>query len=289
MPVSFYPSKIYGGTKQYPYNPESITQYVMLNPIYQVKSFYPNTIAICDSGAFQDIDKHNRLTPEQALHRQLKYRDKIRTYINQEWDYEAYCIYDQMIGVDECIVDGKKVKRRGTIETGKKAIEDTLESAQYYYTQKNVLSKIVYIAQGVTADQYIDCTNSLMDMCTQNDYFGFGGFCIIGRQRKTMLPLFYETCTRVLEILKKKGIQRAHILGVCIPEAITYAAKEGKKFGITISTDSSAPEVNAVAFGKIYSDDMRLTTRDWDKWIDYNPIYLAYENVRRYSAWAMSL
>lgn len=286
----FYPSKVNAGSIQYPYMPEKITNRVMLNPKYQIKQFSHLPYAICDSGAFQDIDKHQRLTPDKALQRQLAYEFKIQTQFNNyDWRFESFCIYDQMIGVDECIIDGKKIKQRGTEETGKQAIEDTLRSAVYYNSQRNKVSTITYIAQGVTTEQYMYCTKELLMLANEKDYYGFGGFCITGKQRKVMLPLFFGAVDAVLPLLRKKNIKRAHILGVCLPEAITYIVQKAKVVSIEISTDSSAPELNAVAFGKVYNEQGRLHKHAGKKWIDYNPIDLAHENVRKYDVWMKGL
>lgn len=298
----FYPSKVYNGKKDFPYIPENITGRVMLNPKYKIKHIQPGTLAIVDSGAFQDIDDAIRLTPQAALERQLKYRDYLQT-LDPNFNYEAVCIYDQMAGVDEAVVidvDGKrrKVKLRGTEETALNAIAETLHAAEYYSRQRDrINSRVVWIAQGINPKQYTEqCTIPLMDFAQRGDYFGFGGFCIIGKQRKRMLPVFYETVEMVLPVLQKKGIRRAHLLGVCLPEAVTYFAERCSTFGIVASTDSSAPEVAAVAFGKMYRggrqvspEQMKYRFGSWEKWTDYHPIKLAHANVRSYEMWSASL
>lgn len=288
----FYPSKVYSGTKEFPYAPELITQRIMLNPLYKVKTFKTSNIhALCDSGAFQDIDRQTRLTPEEALNRQLAYLKQLRKLFNNPlWNYEAISIYDQMVGVDEQIVNGKKIKRRGTEETGILAIKDTLVAAEYYSSQRQQLPPIIYIAQGINAEQYVQkAVIPLMDLMTTNDYFGFGGFCIIGRQRKKMLPIFFETVVQTIPILKKKGIKRIHIFGVCLKEAIEFLNKQCKNSGILCSTDSSAPELNAVAFGKGYNENLIANVKHGRKWIDYNPIELAHDNIRKYNNWIEQL
>lgn len=335
MGILFYPSKIYNGTKEYPYRPELITWRVMLNPKYRIKHLARGVRCIVDSGAFQDIDAAVRLTPAQALDRQLKYREYL-IGITQDplFNYEAVCIYDQMAGVDEhltCLDDCyieymyyvssgtlhelglkkgeikeilskfKKIKARGTEETATNAVAETLRAAEYYASQRDeIRTKVVWIAQGINANQYTnDCTIPLMDFVQKGDYFGFGGFCIIGKQRKTMLPIFYETVDKVLPVLKKKGIGRAHLLGVMVPEAVKFFVQECRKYNIVSSTDGSAPEVAGVAFGKTYSKEgkqlapeqiKKIYNRDtWIKWEDYNPIKLAMANVRRYELWSSSL
>lgn len=287
----FYPSKVYKGRKDKLYLPESITDRIMLNPVYKMKNIMGTPLCICDSGAFQDIDKETRLTPMNALLRQVRYRDMIAKE-KDGFNFEAFCIYDQMIGVDECIIDGKKVKLRGTEDTAKQAIQDTLGSAQVYYKYRDEynVDKVVWISQGVTPKQYLqECTIPLLDYFRDDDYYGFGGFCIIGRMRKIMLPLFYETVSLVLPALKSRNIKRVHVLGVCIPEAIKHIVHESRKYSITVSTDSSAPEINALAFGKSYNNEMRATIYNGIKNIDYDPIDLAHNNVRSYATWMKQL
>lgn len=290
MTFLFYPSRVYSGRSDFRYQPERITKRIMLNPVYSVTALEFPFDSIIDSGAFQDIDKHTRLSPLQALDRQRRYREKVRKLF-PGFDFEAVCIYDQMIGVDECIIDGKKVKKRGTIETGKLAIQDTLYAAYEYKKYETEFKRIVYIAQGITPEQYTEeCVRPLLQLMRPKiDYFGFGGFCIIGKQRKQMLPVFKETCDRVFPLLSKYGIHRAHLLGICLPEAIQIANTYAQKYDIVMSTDSSAPEVNAVAFGRTYTDDARSITVSGKKWIDYNPIDLAHENVRKYNEWISNI
>jgi hypothetical protein len=278
----------------------------MVNPRYKIKHLLPNTKVLCDSSAFQDIDKGIRLTPEQALKRQLDYRIHLQRITNDaNFNYESLSIYDQMAGVDEQLVciDGcmKKIKQRGSEETAHEAIKQTILAAEYYATQRQTIAtSVTWIAQGVTPQQYLnDCTLPLLDLFQKGDYYGFGGFCIIGRKRKTMLPLFYETVNLVLPVLRKKNIARVHIYGVCIPEAITYLHEQCKKYGIDASTDSSAPEISALAFGKMYQRNgrpldpkgiMKKYKRTvWRKYIDYNPVKLAHANVRMYDNWTKTL
>jgi hypothetical protein len=280
----FYPSKV---LSRQGYYPETVRKRAMLNPKYKVKHFQFPFDSIMDSGAFQDIDKHIRLNPEAALKRQTDYISYIKT-INSSFELEAICIYDQMIGIDEALIDGKKVKKRGTEETGIAAVEDTLLSANYY--NKSYTERIVYIAQGVTPKQYMYCTNELLTLMRTDDYFGFGGFCIIGKQKNLMLRTFLETLDVVLPVLKKKQLKRVHLLGVCIPDAITMFNKKCRQYSIKWSTDSSAPEVAARRFGRTYN---RITGRQhakkWIKYKDYDPYDLALENIESYNTWIESL
>ena len=285
----FYPSKVYSGTKEKPYQPERITGRVMVNPKYKVSHIEACDV-ICDSGAFQDIDKSVRLTPEQALARQLKYRNHLAVLLdNPSFTFEALCIYDQMAGVDECIDEctGKKVKKRGTVESAKVAVDETLHAAQYYTS--NYQDRLMLIAQGINPEQYTDCTHELLTLRRRDDYYGMGGFCIIGKQRKRMLPIFYATVDAVFPVIKSAQMKRVHLLGVCIPDAVEYAAKQAAYYGLELSTDSSAPEVGAYAFGKVYLPNGRQTYPKWRKYIDYDPRELAYKNVQTYHEYSLKL
>jgi len=285
----FYPSKVYNGTKEKPYQPELITGRVMVNPKYKVSHLQACDV-ICDSGAFQDIDKAVRLTPEQALNRQMKYRDHLATLLDDPtFTYEALCIYDQMAGVDECIDEctGKKVKRRGTEETAQVAVNETLHAAEYYsYVYPH---RLMLIAQGINSSQYAQCTNELLTLRRRDDYYGMGGFCIIGKQRKRMLPIFFETVDRVFPMVKAANVHRVHLLGVCIPDAVEYAAKQASRYQLELSTDSSAPEVGAYAFGKVILPNGRQQSPQWRKHIDYDPRELAYQNVTTYHEYSLKL
>mgnify|MGYP000231591239 CR=1 FL=1 len=287
--VYFYPSKTHGGNQHYRYYPEAVSGRIMLNPRYVVSWFLPNTIALCDSGGFQDV--HKRLDARQALDKQLWYEEYVRKIIAPDWRYEAFCTYDQMIGVDEQIINGKKVKKRGTAETALPAIEETLESAAYYKSRENELSRITYIAQGIDTEQYVYCTKQLIPMIRPGiDYFGFGGFCIIGKYTKSMLPLWYETCSAVLPLLAEAGVHRVHLLGVCIPRAVEFAVLECRKYGIDFSTDSSAPEMKANKFHTGYDPKTgKANIELGDARIDFVPAYEAVRNVRHYTEWINSI
>lgn len=150
----------------------------------------------------------------------------------------------------------------------------------------------MFIGQGVTPDQYIDdCLVPMLDVMLPGDYFGFGGFCIIGKMRTRMLPVFFETYTRAIVLLKNKGIKRIHLLGVCIPDAVVFANDVARREGMIASTDSSAPEYAAMYNGAIYVNGRWKKgpyTRA-QKYIDYNPCELAMKNIGDYHEWTQSI
>lgn len=294
----FYPSKVGNGRRGVLFVPEKITGRAMLNPVYnKLKHLFLPADLLLDSGAFQDIHLLQRLTPEQALQRQLNFKTYLDALLGYtDWNFEAVATYDQMAGIDEAIVNGRKVKVRGNEESALRAIEETLYSAQYYYSQKELIgTKIIYVAQGINAKQYAEkCVAELLPLMRPTDYFGFGGFCIIGRQRRQLLPVFYETVDRVMPMLRRHNITRAHIFGVCLPEAVTYLAESGRKHGIVTSTDSSAPEFAAIFAGATFENGRQKTPRlrnnpDWRPYTHYHPVELAHENIRRYNEWISPL
>lgn len=265
----------------------------MLNPLYPVRCFDTTALAICDSGAFQDLGTRARLLPRQALERQLRYEEQLRWRMDDHaFHYEAVCIYDQMAGVDEAIVNGRKQKVRGNEQTAARAVAETLDSAEYYNRQRGrIAGRLCFVGQGITPEQYVNaCVVPMASLMQPGDYFAFGGFCILGRQR-SLLPIFYETFPAVLRCLILHGITRYHLLGVCVPEAVTFAARVAAELGVILSNDSSAIELSSVISGAVYVDG-RKKKGPWtkaQKGVDYCPTALAHSNIDKYSQWAASL
>lgn len=290
----FYPSRTrdrLNGNK--PIYFERLTGQAMLNPLYPIRSFSPSAHAVCDSGAFQDLGKRDRLSPAAALDRQLQYEERMRWHMDDHsFHFESVMIYDQMAGVDEAIVNGRKRKIRGNEHTAERAIHDTLESAAYYASRRgSIAGAIGFVGQGVSADQYVDqCVIPMAELMRPGDWFAFGGMCIMG-MRRSLLPVFYETFPRVLQALIPKGIRRFHLLGVCVPEAVTYAARIAAGAFVYLSTDSSAPELASVISGAVYVNG-RKKQGPWEKsqkGIDYCPTDLAHANIHAYATWAWDL
>jgi hypothetical protein len=287
----FYPSKNNDALNRKPFQPERLTGRAMLNPHYPIKRLAPGTQAIIDSTAFQTMLV--RKTPWKALEDQLRLETQIGYRMNNpDWHAEALIHYDQMLGVDEAYdKNGNKIKRRGTHESARPAIQATLESAKYYTTQRHrIRGALAFAAQGIDADQYInECVLPLFDLMVPGDWLALGGFCIIGRQ-PTLIPRFYETLDRLLPLCKKRGVARVHILGVCVAAPIRYATEAARKARIAISTDSSSIEVNSVMYGKTFVDGRwHKTYTPAQKYKDYHPCDLAHANITRYHEWSQSL
>lgn len=290
----FYPSRTRDTLNGYkPVHFERLVGRAMLNPLYPIRCLDPRAASICDSGAFQDLGARPRLSPRSALERQLRYEEQLRWHTGEHaWHFEAMCIYDEMAGVDEAIVEGRKRKVRGNEDTARRAVEATLEAAAYYASRRaDIRGRLMFAGQGINPRQYVEeCVEPMAALMRPGDWFAFGGFCIIGRQR-TLIPVFKETFPAVLDTLIPRGITRFHLLGVCVPEAVTFAAAEAAARGVAISTDSSAVELASVISGAVYVNG-RKKRGPWtkaQKGVDYCPTDLAHKNIVAYSEWAYSL
>lgn len=164
----FYPSKNNNRLNGQPFAPDVVTGRAMVNPHYPVL-LDPGTEALMDSGAFQD-DGINQpcLQPWAALARQLAYERWLSWQITggPDWHFHGLVTYDQMFGVDEQMIDGKKVKARGSPETARPAVDETLRSAVYYASQRHrIRGSLLFAAQGINPDQYIDdCVLPMLDV-----------------------------------------------------------------------------------------------------------------------------
>jgi len=287
--MDFYPGKNNNELNTQPFAPERVTGRVMVNPHYRV-DLAPGTRYVIDSGAFQERDMRDRLQPWQALDRQLRLEAQIE-YGDCGAPAEAIVTYDMLVGVDEALIDGRRVKTRGTEETAAPAVFETLRSARHYKSQEDrIRGAIAYAAQGATVGQYMGCVAELLPlMRPRRDWLALGGFCIIGRM-PSLKKTFYTVLAEALPLCAATGVDHIHILGVTVADAIERAIAIGRDYpGVTLSTDSTGPEMCAV-FGRGYSNG-RQTARYTraQKYIDYHPATFAIENIRDYSSWMEAL
>jgi len=299
--VLFYPSKNHDRLNGLPFAPELITGTAMVNPHHRSVSVAEGTREVMiDSGAFQERDMLRRRAPAEALTRQVAMAQRLALWMATAPQF-VIVTYDMLIGVDEALVDGKRVKRRGTEQTAALAVEETIRSAAYYAANRPPGIVLAFSAQGATVPQYLSCTAALLDLMHPGDMFAFGGFCIIGMQ-PSLKPQFVETVRQVLPQLRRRGIRRAHILGVCVHDALIAAAALGREHGVLLSTDSSSIEMNSI-HGRVWDVAHMRTGRRGSPWrqvftkaekkgsgpVNYHPCTLALENIRRFSAWSASL
>ncbi len=286
--VEFYPGKNNNALNTLPFEPERVTGRIMVNPHYPV-NVLPGARYKIDSGAFQERDMLARLQPWSALDRQLRMEAQIE-YGGHGGYAEDIVTYDMLAGVDEALIDGKRVKRRGTVETAAGAVYETIRSARYYQTQEwRVRGAIAYAAQGVTPAQYLECVGALLPLMRPGrDCLAFGGFCIVGMV-PSLKPVLYATLDLVLPLLRSHGITRAHLLGVTVADAIERAALAERRYGVALSTDSTGPERCAV-FGRGYASGRQVARyTKAQKFTDYHPATFAIENIRDYHEWMETL
>lgn len=291
--MDFYPSKNNNKLNGELFLPELVNGCAMVNPHYRVE-LMPGTKYIIDSGAFQERDMLCRLQPWIALDRQLRLEHQIE-YSGHDGYAEAIITYDMLTGVDESIkmINGKerRIKERGNETTASQAVHETIRSARYYNAQVDrIRGSIAYAAQGASVSQYIDCIRAILPLIRPGqDWLAFGGFCIVG-----MMPGlkkdFYAVLDIALPLIKYHGIERAHILGVCVADVIVYASALEKAYGVNLSTDSSSVEQNSAIYGKSFDDGKwtKLYTKN-DKGTAYQPSTWAIENITKYHQWITSL
>lgn len=301
----FYASKTNDRLNREPFHPELVGHAaVMLNPYYPIKRLarvapwhcdqcdtahtFPR--CACDSSSFQHIAKQ-RWFPWQALNRQLQYEEQLRWWLNEpDFHFERVFIYDDPAGVDEAVVNGKKVKVRGTHETAAQAVKRTLEAAHYYATQRERIGKarIAWVGQGIDPEQYAACVAAQLEYMQSHDVFGFGGFCIIGRMPTRMMPVFAATLERIVPMVRETGVTRFHLLGVMYPPAVRLALDCAARYGCEVATDGSGPEQSACISGAVYRADGtqdHTIYKKAQKYVDYHPCALAIQNIHTYAGW----
>jgi hypothetical protein len=231
--------------------PESVTKRICLNPKYNVTlgRKAPSAEVLLDSGAFQDIKKSERLTCQGALGRQIDYEDRIG------FESKYIVSYDRI--VDESpTVQGKRRKRRVSLSTAERYVDQTVEAAKYLADQRDELAprRLVLSNQGVNPEQYLGCVKEILRFAEPQDVIGLGGFCIIG-QIPRFTNDYIKVVRDVLPLLAKKRIRRLHIFGVGVFKTLIWTHVMCSRFGITPSYDTSSLELNAV-YGRSFTPDL---------------------------------
>lgn len=295
----FIVSKNHDRLNRREFSPETITGWCMVNPHHRSVTVSGDVEVVTDSGAFQEKDMLARLTPDAALDRQLKFERSTTKdgRVRFPRGFSVVVTYDMLVGVDEAMVDGKRVKRRGTEETAAVAVAETIRSAQRYHERRDeVRGAIAYSAQGATLGQYMSCVEALLPLIRPGrDWLALGGFCIIGMQ-PTLKPLFIAVCREVAPLLKARGIHHAHVLGVGVTDALVEAAVIFAAHGVGFSTDNSGIEQNSI-MGKVWSEQHMLRWKGASPWVKvygkeskqaadgYHPVDLAMSNTRAFAGW----
>ncbi len=263
-----------GGEQFYNHHPVYTGPYACVSPVYGSTSKKVNRVRIPagvqvfqDSGAFNDaclllrgsesqmsLMKQHRLSLKEALQRQERHAEQFG-YADQ---IEARASYDVLI--DETWSEDAsgwlvRQKRRWSEAEAQQAVDETVAAAAYLDRHRNGLACILS-AQGVTPRQYLQCAQRLLPYLKPDlgDVFGLGGWCILGRL-PSLLPAFGETMRVLVPFLKREGVKRLHIWGVCFAEALALllwlcdhdeVGNLDEQHALLLSTDSVGPSTRPV-------------------------------------------
>ena len=98
--------------------------------------------------------------------------------------------YDLLI--DETWKNEFRHKERWSEGAGTFAVKATVEAAAYLDAHRSRGIGCIMSAQGVTAEQYLECTEKVLKYVdVDRDIFGLGGWCILGKQ-PSLLVTFRE-------------------------------------------------------------------------------------------------
>jgi len=194
----------------------------------------PDVSVIQDSGAFSDGPKH-RLSYAEALQRQIEHAKHYK-YASQVTHRASYDLL-----IDETWKEEFRHKERWSEEAGTFAVKATVEAASYLNAHRSRGIGCIMSAQGVSASQYLECTEKVLEYVdVDRDIFGFGGWCILGKHH-SLLATFRETISLVLPLLASRNVKRAHIWGVCFAKPLGELLWMCDQYGIRLSTDSIGP------------------------------------------------
>lgn len=198
-----------------------------------------DTVVLQDSGAFSD-GPDDRLSFKDAFAREVKHAQKYK----YEDKVVTMASYDLLI--DEKWRDGQRFKMRWTESEAEQAVDETVEAARYI--SEHCSRHLVLSAQGVTAQQYLRCTERVAPFFRDGDVLGLGGWCIVGKMPRVMMPVFRETIDTVIPFASKFTTQ-VHIWGVLYAPALGELLWMCDEYGLRLSTDSSGPQ-RRPAFGE---------------------------------------
>ncbi len=260
------------GEKHYNHHPVVTGPYACVSPVSGSEIKKTNSVAVPqgalvlqDSGAFSDaclllrgqarhlsVIVSSRLTFKEALKRQEQHATDFG-YADQ---IEARASYDVLI--DETWTEDAsglfaRAKQRWSAADADLAIEETVAAAAYLDQHRNGIPCLMS-AQGVTPRQYLACVQRLLPSMRSSDILGLGGWCILGL-RRALFPVFRATMRLVIPFLKREGVRRVHIWGMCFAEALGELLwqcdhdEEGNldsQHQIHLSTDSVGPSTRPV-------------------------------------------
>lgn len=206
--------------------------------------FDPRTVdGLLDSGAFSDAP-HERLTAAEALTRQLRW-ERQASRLWGPWQASGIVSYDLLI--DETWTDGTRHKRRWSVRDAERAVRETVDHAAYLTEHRAALAPrtLILSCQGVDPLQYAECAAAVLQRATPDDWVGLGGWCVLGRWT-TLLPSFWATLRLVLPMTALAGVRHVHVFGVLYLPALGGLLWLADRYGLEVSTDSTAPVLSCV-------------------------------------------
>ena len=117
-----------------------------------------------DSGAFSDVVKQ-RLTPEQALIRQLDWEISASKKLGVTWICQVIASYDFLITQRFTLNNWQP-----TTDTNS-AVNLTVEATKYLARQRQNLAprQLILACQGVNAEQYYQCVSQVIEYADNKD------------------------------------------------------------------------------------------------------------------------
>jgi hypothetical protein len=116
---------------------------------------------LLDSGAFTD-PPHKRLSPDQALDRQLAWEG----ISSEKWGepFRALGLVSYDLLIDETWIAGERHKRRWSVGEAECAVRVTVDAAAYLASHRAKLAprSLILSAQGVDALQYAECAAGVL-------------------------------------------------------------------------------------------------------------------------------
>jgi hypothetical protein len=222
-------------------------------------------IGILDSGAYSDAPA-DRLTSDGALVRQLKWESEAERFWKYPWRAEAFVSYDLLI--DEKWTGRQRKKQRWSVADADLAVRTTVDAAAYLSSQRERLSprRLILACQGVDGIQYAEAASGVLAHAQPGDWFGLGGWCILGWWR-SWIPVFWDAMRRTLPQVLAAGVMHCHIFGVMYPPVLAGLLWLCDACGLTLSTDSSGPVLQVLWKDKVragaYKDTWEANVEHW--------------------------
>jgi hypothetical protein len=220
-----------------------------LSPVYGKKKRRKSRVVVpeevgavlVDSGAHCEREEGDRLSNEEALARQIDHA--------REFGYTERVAY---LASYDALVIGKHRNGEATRDE-ERAVQATITAARSLASQRRALRLtlghsvgLVLTAQGGDLEQYLRCTETIVDYMEDGDLFGLGGFAWTGKRPGQLLPAFCQISAALVPLLARRGIKKLHAWGILYPRAVGHLLALCDRFGLDMSSDNSGPALYPV-------------------------------------------